>query len=63
MLNIFSIYNMQGKIESLLKSGMLVALSDHIRGYCQSLHYADVTLQHPEKKLHVGKKVKCRVRN
>ncbi|CAB3976612.1 RRP5 homolog [Paramuricea clavata] len=50
-----------GKIQSLLKSGMLVALSDHIRGYCQSLHYADVTLKHPEKKLHEGKNVKCRV--
>ncbi|XP_028390902.1 protein RRP5 homolog isoform X2 [Dendronephthya gigantea] len=50
-----------GKIQSLLKSGMLVGLSDHIRGYCQYLHYADVTLKHPEKKLHEGKKVKCRV--
>lgn len=52
----------QGVIQSLLKSGMLVTLSDHIRGYCYSLHYADVALKHPEKKLHEGKKVKCRVR-
>ena len=40
---------------------MLVQLSDHIRGFCHALHYADVPLKHPEKKLTEGKKVKCRV--
>ena len=51
----------QGKIITLEKFGMLVSVSEHIRGLCTTLHLADIQLKHPEKKLKQGKVVKCRV--
>jgi len=51
----------KGKIITLEKFGMLISVSDHIRGLCPTLHLADINLQHPEKKLKEGKVVKCRV--
>ncbi|CAH3149742.1 unnamed protein product, partial [Porites evermanni] len=51
----------KGKIITLEKFGMLVSVSDHIRGLCSTLHLADINLKHPEKKLKEGKVVKCRV--
>ncbi|KAL9983734.1 hypothetical protein ACROYT_G005955 [Oculina patagonica] len=51
----------KGKIITLEKFGMLISVSDHIRGLCTTLHLADINLQHPEKKLKEGKVVKCRV--
>ena len=42
--------------------GMLVQLTDYIRGLCPALHLADSKLKHPGKKLKQGKPVDCRVR-
>ncbi|KAJ7376225.1 hypothetical protein OS493_036048 [Desmophyllum pertusum] len=53
--------SIKGKIITLEKFGMLISVSDHIRGLCTTLHLADINLQHPEKKLKEGKVVKCRV--
>lgn len=51
----------QGEIKTLESFGMLVSLSDHIKGLCPRMHFADINLQHPEKKFKKGKVVKCRV--
>ena len=51
----------QGKVITVEKFGMLVSLSDHIRGLCTQLHLADVHLKNPEKKLKEGKVIRCRV--
>ncbi|XP_068709241.1 protein RRP5 homolog [Montipora foliosa] len=51
----------KGKILSLEKYGMLVSVSEYIKGLCPTLHLADISLKHPEKKLKEGKVVKCRV--
>ena len=51
----------QGTIITLEKFGMLVTVSEHIRGLCTKLHLADIHLKTPEKKLKEGKVVKCRV--
>ena len=41
--------------------GMLVQLTDFIRGLCPTLHLADNKLKHPGKKLKQDKPVECRV--
>ena len=41
--------------------GMIIKLSEHIKGLCPRTHLADMILKHPEKRLTEGKKVKCRV--
>lgn len=51
----------QGEIKNLETFGMLVSVSDHIKGLCPKMHFADISLQHPEKKFSKGKVVKCRV--
>ncbi|XP_044173478.1 protein RRP5 homolog [Acropora millepora] len=51
----------KGEIKTLESYGMLVSLSDHIRGLCPRMHFADINLQHPERKFKKGKVVKCRV--
>lgn len=52
---------LQGTIVTLEDFGMIVKLSDHIKGLCSRIHLADIILKHPEKKLTDGKKVTCRV--
>ncbi|XP_048585462.1 protein RRP5 homolog isoform X2 [Nematostella vectensis] len=51
----------EGTIITLEKFGMLVSVSDHIKGLVTNMHLADIILKHPEKKLTEGKVVKCRV--
>ena len=51
----------QGTIITLEDFGMIVKVADHMKGLCPRLHFADINLKHPEKKLKDGKKVKCRV--
>lgn len=51
----------EGKVASLEKFGVLVTLTDHIRGLVPRTHLANVPLQHPEKMYNVGDKIKCRV--
>jgi len=50
-----------GTILTLEDFGMIVKLSDHIKGLCGRVHLADIILKHPEKKLVDGKSVTCRV--
>ena len=52
---------LQGTIITLEDFGMIIKVSDHMKGLCPRLHLADINLKHPEKKLTDGKKVKCRV--
>lgn len=46
----------------LLNHGMVVHLSDHIKGLVPRTHLFDIVLKNPEKKYVEGMKVKCRVR-
>ncbi|OTA93346.1 hypothetical protein M434DRAFT_395757 [Hypoxylon sp. CO27-5] len=55
-----------GEIEKLLVnqegvSGLLVKLAEGIVGFVPEMHFADIRLQHPEKKFREGLKVKARV--
>ncbi|KAI8966758.1 nucleic acid-binding protein [Daldinia sp. FL1419] len=55
-----------GGIEKLMVnqdgvSGLLVKLAEGIVGFVPEMHFADVRLQHPEKKFREGLKVKARV--
>ncbi|OLN85680.1 rRNA biogenesis protein rrp5 [Colletotrichum chlorophyti] len=55
-----------GKIEKVIVgengvSGLIIKLAEGITGYVHDLHFADVKLQHPEKKFREGLTVKARV--
>ncbi|TDZ32214.1 rRNA biogenesis protein rrp5 [Colletotrichum spinosum] len=55
-----------GKIEKMIVgsegvSGLIVKIADGISGYVHESHFADVKLQHPEKKFREGLAVKARV--
>lgn len=45
----------------LLNHGMVVHLSDHIKGLVPRTHLSDIILKNPEKKYVEGMKIKCRV--
>lgn len=45
----------------LLNHGMVVHLSDHIKGLVPRTHLSDILLKNPEKKYMEGMKIKCRV--
>ncbi|XP_028314722.1 protein RRP5 homolog isoform X1 [Gouania willdenowi] len=51
----------EGTVSVLLTNGMVVHLSDHIKGLVPRMHLSDVILKNPEKKYMEGMKVKCRV--
>ncbi|KAK7165863.1 hypothetical protein R3I93_005826 [Phoxinus phoxinus] len=51
----------EGNVAGLLKDGVFVRLTDHIRGMIPRIHLADVVLKTPEKRFYEGLKVKCRV--
>ncbi|XP_069561077.1 protein RRP5 homolog isoform X2 [Brachyistius frenatus] len=51
----------EGKVSVLLSHGMVVHLSDHIKGLVPRTHLSDIILKNPEKKYTEGMKVKCRV--
>uniref|UniRef100_A0AAX7TTR3 Protein RRP5 homolog n=1 Tax=Astatotilapia calliptera TaxID=8154 RepID=A0AAX7TTR3_ASTCA len=51
----------KGTVSVLLSHGMVVHLSDHIKGLVPRTHLSDIVLQNPEKKYMEGMKVKCRV--
>ncbi|KAM3622776.1 uncharacterized protein V6R79_002928 [Siganus canaliculatus] len=51
----------EGTVSVLLSHGMLVHLTDRIKGFVPSLHLSDIILKNPEKKYTEGMKVKCRV--
>ncbi len=59
-MNLF-LGSIQGTVITLEDFGMLIKVSDHIRGLCTSMHLADINLKHPEKKFTDGKKVSCKV--
>ncbi len=51
----------EGTIERLGDFGMIVSLTDSIRGLCPHRYMTDGKLKQPRRKLKVGTKVKCRV--
>ncbi|XP_026215037.1 protein RRP5 homolog isoform X2 [Anabas testudineus] len=51
----------EGTVSVLLNHGMVVHLSDHIKGLVPRTHLSDIVLKNPEKKYTEGMKVKCRV--
>lgn len=51
----------KGKVSVLLKHGMVVHVSDHIKGLVPRTHLSDIILKNPEKKYMEGMKIKCRV--
>ncbi|XP_056228146.1 protein RRP5 homolog isoform X2 [Seriola aureovittata] len=51
----------EGTVSVLLNHGMVVHLSDHIKGLVPRTHLSDIILKNPEKKYIEGMKVKCRV--
>uniref|UniRef100_A0A3Q3F307 S1 motif domain-containing protein n=1 Tax=Labrus bergylta TaxID=56723 RepID=A0A3Q3F307_9LABR len=57
----FSFSYSTGTVSVLLSHGMVVHLSDHIKGLVPRTHLSDIILKNPEKKYCEGMKVKCRV--
>ena len=53
----------EGTVERFGDFGMIVALTEHIRGLCPRLHLSDVRsiMKQPKKKYKEGSRVKCRV--
>ncbi|XP_068606968.1 protein RRP5 homolog [Brachionichthys hirsutus] len=51
----------EGTVSVLLSHGMVVHVSDHIKGLVPRTHLSDIVLKNPEKKYAEGMKVKCRV--
>ncbi|XP_029285082.1 protein RRP5 homolog isoform X2 [Cottoperca gobio] len=51
----------EGTVSVLLNHGMVVKLSDHIKGLVPRTHLSDIVLKNPEKKYMEGMKIKCRV--
>ncbi|XP_068445534.1 protein RRP5 homolog isoform X2 [Clinocottus analis] len=51
----------EGTVSVLLSHGMIVHLSDHIKGLVPQTHLSDIILKNPEKKYVEGMKIKCRV--
>ncbi|TMS23923.1 Protein RRP5-like protein [Larimichthys crocea] len=51
----------KGTVSVLLHHGMVVHLSDHIKGLVPRTHLSDILLKNPEKKYMEGMKIKCRV--
>lgn len=45
----------------LLAHGMVVHLSDNVKGLVPRTHLSDIILKNPEKKYMEGMKIKCRV--
>lgn len=51
----------KGTVSVLLTRGMVVHLSDHVKGLVPRTHLSDIILKNPEKKYMEGMKIKCRV--
>uniref|UniRef100_A0A674BMT8 Programmed cell death 11 n=1 Tax=Salmo trutta TaxID=8032 RepID=A0A674BMT8_SALTR len=51
----------QGMVTSLQSHGMMVKVTDYIRGLVPRTHLSDIILKNPEKKYTVGMTIKCRV--
>uniref|UniRef100_A0A8C7S784 Protein RRP5 homolog n=1 Tax=Oncorhynchus mykiss TaxID=8022 RepID=A0A8C7S784_ONCMY len=51
----------QGTVTSLQNHGMMVKVTDYIRGLVPRTHLSDIILKNPEKQYAVGMIIKCRV--
>uniref|UniRef100_A0A3Q2DAZ4 Protein RRP5 homolog n=1 Tax=Cyprinodon variegatus TaxID=28743 RepID=A0A3Q2DAZ4_CYPVA len=51
----------EGTVSVLLGHGMVVHLSEHVKGLVPRTHLSDIILKNPEKKYMEGMRVKCRV--
>lgn len=54
-------WKLQGIVQSIESSGVLVSITDHICGLCPLMHLADVKLKNPERKFKEKKMMKFRV--
>ncbi|XP_065187378.1 protein RRP5 homolog isoform X2 [Sycon ciliatum] len=53
--------SMKVEVISIETSGVVVAVSDHLRGFIPLMHLADIPLKKPGKKFREGGKVACRI--
>ncbi|XP_028005179.2 protein RRP5 homolog [Eptesicus fuscus] len=51
----------KGTVLTIKPYGMLVKVSEQIRGLVPPMHLADIPMKNPEKKYHIGDEVTCRV--
>ena len=51
----------KGVVEKVESFGVIVSITDHIKGLCPTLHLSDATLSHPEKLFRVGSTMSFRV--
>ncbi|XP_012990759.2 protein RRP5 homolog [Esox lucius] len=51
----------EGTVTSLAAYGMMVKVTDYVRGLVPRIHLSDIILKNPEKQYSVGMTVKCRV--
>ena len=51
----------KGVVEKVESFGVIVSLTDHIKGLCPTLHLSDATLSHPEKLFKIGTSMSFRV--
>lgn len=51
----------EGTVSALSNHGMMVKISDFIKGLVPRTHLSDILLRHPEKKYKEGMTIKCRV--
>ncbi|KAJ3090994.1 hypothetical protein HK102_001993 [Quaeritorhiza haematococci] len=51
----------KGRIAKLDKFGMIIAITDSIKGLCPTLHMSEVKLTDPKKLFKVGAAIKCQV--
>ncbi|KAF7689557.1 hypothetical protein HF521_012910 [Silurus meridionalis] len=51
----------EGTVQSLEKYGLIIKISDHIKGLVPRIHLADIILNNPEKKYKDGMRLKCKV--
>ncbi|XP_006756522.1 PREDICTED: protein RRP5 homolog isoform X3 [Myotis davidii] len=51
----------KGTVLTIKPYGMLVKVSEQIRGLVPPMHLADIPMKNPEKKYHIGDEVTCRI--
>ncbi|PVZ96916.1 hypothetical protein BB558_007153 [Smittium angustum] len=61
--DLFPAQKVEGKVEKITDSGIIIRLSPYITGYVSADHLADAKISKPEKKFRVGGSVKGRILN
>lgn len=53
--------NVKGTIVSMINQGLVIAITDTIKGFIPKLHMSDVVLSDPAKMFKIGSSIKCQV--